>query len=358
MKETRLNKVLKNMEKQDLTQVLISDPASIYYLTGKWIHPEERMLVLYLNTSGKNKLFVNKLFPIEEDLGLEKVWYSDTDDPVKILYDGIDKSEALGIDKNWKSKFLIRLIELGFRGPLMNSSILIDSVRMIKDEEEINCMREASKINDAAIDRLKDLIPKKYSEVKLGKLLGDIYEELGADGYSFDPIIAYGKNASDPHHLSNNDILKDGNSVILDIGCVKNSYCSDMTRTIFYKYVTTEQRNVYEIVLEANKRAIEAVKPGVKFCDVDRAARGYIESKGYGEFFTHRTGHSIGIEIHDFGDVSEANENILEEGMIFSIEPGIYKTGKFGVRIEDLVVVTKDGCEILNKFSKDLIIIE
>ncbi len=358
MKETRLKRVIEKMEKQNLTQMLISDSASIYYLTGKWIHPGERMLVLYINTDGKNKLFNNKLFPIEEDLGLETIWYSDTDDAVKILYDGIDRSKTLGIDKNWESKFLLRLLELGYKGPLMNSSILIDSIRMIKDEEEINYMREASKLNDLAVDKLKDMIPKKYSEVKLGKVLGEIYEEVGADGYSFEPIIAYGKNAADPHHMSNNDTIKDGDAVILDIGCAKNSYCSDMTRTVFYRYVTTEQRKVYDIVLEANKRAIKAVKPGARFCDVDRAARGYIESMGYGEYFTHRTGHCIGIEVHDFGDVSEVNENILEEGMIFSIEPGIYLTGKFGVRIEDLVVVTKDGCENLNSASKDLTIVE
>jgi len=131
-----------------------------------------------------------------------------------------------------------------------------------------------------------------------------------------------------------------------------------MTRTVFYKSVSDKAREIYEIVKEANLRAISSVKPGVRFCDIDAAAREYIEEKGYGKYFTHRTGHSIGIEVHDFGDVSSINEDTVAPGMVFSIEPGIYLEGQVGVRIEDLVLVTEQGCEVLNKFSKDLIIIE
>ena len=131
-----------------------------------------------------------------------------------------------------------------------------------------------------------------------------------------------------------------------------------MTRTAFYKSVSEKGREVFEIVKEANLRAIAAVKPGVRFCDIDAAARDYITEKGYGKYFTHRTGHSIGIECHDYGDVSSVNTMPVEEGMIFSIEPGIYLPGEVGVRIEDLVLVTADGCEVLNKYPKDLLIIK
>ena len=120
-----------------------------------------------------------------------------------------------------------------------------------------------------------------------------------------------------------------------------------MTRTVFLGSVSEEQRKVYEIVKEANLRAIAAVKPGVRFCDIDAAARDYIASQGYGEYFVHRTGHNIGQDVHEYGDVSSANQNPVKPGMCFSIEPGIYLTGNFGVRIEDLVLVTEDGCEIL-----------
>ena len=131
-----------------------------------------------------------------------------------------------------------------------------------------------------------------------------------------------------------------------------------MTRTVFFKQEPCEEhKKIYEIVKNANLKAIAKVKAGVKFCEIDAAARNYITESGYGEYFTHRTGHSIGIEVHDKGDVSSANNEAVREGMIFSIEPGIYLSGDIGVRIEDLVIVTKDGCEILNSVSKELTII-
>ena len=131
-----------------------------------------------------------------------------------------------------------------------------------------------------------------------------------------------------------------------------------MTRTFFYKGITEEQRKVYEIVKEANRRGREAVRPGVRFCDIDAAVRDYIASEGYGEYFTHRLGHNIGMQLHEEPSVAGNNEMVVEEGMTFSIEPGIYLSGKFGVRIEDLVLVTKDGCETLNYYPRYIQIIE
>ena len=141
------------------------------------------------------------------------------------------------------------------------------------------------------------------------------------------------------------------------MGGIKDNYCSDMTRTVFWKQPSPKAREVFETVLEAQKRACALVKPGVRFCDIDAACRDYITEKGYGEFFTHRTGHHIGLECHEYGDISSINETKCEPGMIFSIEPGIYLPGELGVRIEDLVLVTEDGCEILNKLNKELVVI-
>jgi Xaa-Pro dipeptidase len=357
MKQERLNRVLKEMESKNIPQMLVSDPASIFYLTGKWIHPGERMLALYISLDGKHKLFINELFPVYEDLGVEKVWFNDTQDAVEIVSKYVDKEKPIGIDKNWPARFLLRLMELKGGSAFVNGSVILDRVRMCKDENEKDLMREASRINDMAIDRMIKMIPEKHPEKKMAQILSGIYEELGAEGFSFSPIIAYGANAADPHHESDNSVVKEGDCVIIDIGCRKDSYCSDMTRTVFYKYASDKAKEVYNIVLEANKRAIEIVKPGVRFCDIDAAARNHIEAAGYGKYFTHRTGHSIGIEVHDFGDVSAVNTDRVEPGMIFSIEPGIYLPGEVGVRIEDLVLVTEDGCEVLNKYDKELMIV-
>ncbi|MEJ8553810.1 M24 family metallopeptidase [Tepidibacter sp. Z1-5] len=357
MNKKRLDKVLKKMESKNIPQMLVSDPAAIFYLTGKWFHPGERLLALYINVSGENKLFVNELFPVNEDLGVEIVWFNDTQDGVEIISKYVDKTNTMGIDKNWPARFLLRLMELEGGSKFVNGSMILDRVRMCKDDEEKNLMREASRLNDIAVEKMIESVPMDLSEKKMADLLSNIYEEIGANGFSFDPIIAYGENAANPHHEPGNSMLKEGDSIIIDIGCVKDSYCSDMTRTVFYKSVSDKAKEVYNTVLEANKKAISIVKPGVKFSDIDLAARNYIEDAGYGKYFTHRTGHSIGIETHDFGDVSSVNQDEVAPGMIFSIEPGIYIPGEVGVRIEDLVLVTEDGCEVLNKYSKDIKVI-
>lgn len=358
MGNRRFEQVLNRMKEEHLCQMIISDPASIFYLTEKWIHPGERMLVLYVDGEGNHKLFVNELFPVDEDLGIEKVWFKDTDEPVEILSRAIRKEKTLGIDKNWPARFLLKLMELSPGCSMVNASYIVDGLRMIKDEEEALRMQEASRVNDEAMERVIQKITGAHSEKKMGQLLMDLYEQLGAEGFSFDPIIAYGANCADPHHSPDHSMVKEGDSVIIDIGCRKSGYCSDMTRTLFYKSVSDKAKEVYNIVKEANLRAIAAVKPGVRFCDIDGAARSYIEEKGYGKYFTHRTGHSIGIDVHDFGDVSAVNMDCVQRGMIFSIEPGIYIPGEFGVRIEDLVLVTEEGCQVLNAFSKELQIIE
>lgn len=357
MNKERLQKVLKEMERQNLGQLIISDPISIFYLTGKRIDPGERMLALYLRAGEEPKLFVNELFPVSEDPGLERIFFKDVEDPVELLSRHVREGETLGVDKNWPARFLLRLMELK-KGCRFTVSDAVERVRMRKDPAEISSMRETSRINSQAVKKLWELIPKGYTEKKMGRMLLEIYEDLGADGFSFEPIIAYGENAADPHHAPGDFTPKEGDSIVIDIGCVKDSYCSDITRTVFYKKASEEARKVYNIVLEANRRAIEAVKPGARFCDIDEAARSCIERAGYGKYFTHRTGHSIGMEVHELGDVSVANGERLEPGMIFSIEPGIYLPGRLGVRIEDLVVVTDDGCEVLTTCEKDLTIIE
>ncbi|SHK05241.1 Xaa-Pro dipeptidase [Clostridium cavendishii DSM 21758] len=357
MKNLRLKRVLEKMESCDIPQMVISSPAAIFYLTGKWIEAGERMVALYINTKGDKKLVINELFPVNEDLGVDLVWYKDVNDPVEILATFTDKTQVLGIDKNWAAHFLIRLMDRKGASGYVNGSSIIDEIRSIKDEEEKELMRDASKVNDKVMAEIIKHVSLEKTEKQMCTILGDLYEKEGTQGFSFSPIIAYGANGADPHHDTDNSRLKKGEGVIIDIGCRKNDYCSDMTRTVFFGEPSEKAKEVYNAVLEANLKAISVVKPGVRFCDIDKAARDVIEGYGYGKYFTHRTGHSIGIEVHDFGDVSAANTDTVKPGMIFSIEPGIYLQGEVGVRIEDLVMVTEDGCEILNSYPKELIIL-
>ena len=219
-------------------------------------------------------------------------------------------------------------------------------------------MREASRLNDVALAKVVALLPKRYSETRVARCVPAIYEELGAEGCAFEPIIAYGPNAAESHHTPDRRLLKAGDSVVIDIGRRKDSYCSDMTRQRRSdKHASDAARAVYDIVLEAQRRAIASVRPGVRFCDIDAAARDHIAAAGYARHFTHRTGHSIGLDVHDYGDVSAVNTDEVQPGMVFSVEPSVKFPGEFGIRIEDLVLVTEDGCEVLNRYHKDLRIV-
>jgi len=151
----RVNKVLEIMEEQKLPQMIVSDPAAIFYLTGRWIHPGERMLALYLNLNGKHKLFINELFPITEDLGAENIWFNDTEKPIEILAGHVEKDKPMGIDKNWPARFLLGLMKLNAASAFVNGSEIIDRVRMCKDEKEKDLMREASRLNDLAMESIQ-----------------------------------------------------------------------------------------------------------------------------------------------------------------------------------------------------------
>ena len=363
MYEERLNKVIEEMRTQQMLQLVVSDPMTIYYLTGKMIDPGERLVALILRESKQHVAVVNKLFPVtEQELGMPVVTVEDTDEAKGILTLAaqLDHETLIAVDKYWAAEFLLALMKAVGKdiSHFGLSSDITDDVRGIKSEDEINKMRVVSHDNDIAVGRLAALIPEGLTELEMGEKLADIYKDLGNSGFSFEPIVAYGANGADPHHMNDDSVVKAGDSIILDIGGVKDEYCSDMTRTFFYKEVSDKSRDVYETVLEANLRAIAKVKPGVTFAEIDAAARDYITEKGYGEYFTHRTGHFIGLTCHEAGDVSGANHNVVKPGMIFSIEPGIYLPDEVGVRIEDLVVATETGCEVLNQYPKELTIIK
>ncbi len=357
MFEERINRVLGKMKERGLEQMLISDPPSIFYLTGKWILPNERLLALYLTASGNHKLFVNKLFKVDGDIGMEKVWFTDTDPGCQIIASYTDHEKPLGIDKKMAAKFLLELMDLKAGSSFVNASECVDGARRVKDGDEQAKMIYASQINDQAMAEFRGLIREGVTELEVAAGMNAIYKRLGTQGPSFGPLVSFGANAAEGHHKPDSTVLKPGDCVLFDVGCRVNDYCSDMTRTFFYQSVTEKQREVYEVVKRANLAAQAAMKPGMRFCDIDKVARDIITEAGYGPNFTHRLGHCIGIEVHDAGDVSAANQDVVEEGMIFSCEPGIYLPGEFGVRIEDLMLITRDGAMSLNKDSKELEII-
>lgn len=355
MDNHRIASVLDNLAAQGLSQLLVCDPRSIQYLTGAYVEPGERFLGLLLRAGeSRPTLFLNELFTAPADIEADVVAFNDTDDPIALLAERCDAAAALGCDKNLPARFLIPMMERNIAAGFALASDAVDDARAIKDDEERALMRAASATNDAAMARFRELVHEGATEQEIAGKLEDIYRELGAQGHSFAPIVSFGANAADPHHEPDGTVLKEGDVVLFDVGCRQDEYCADMTRTFFFGEPDEEQRRVYEIVRQANEAGRAAVHPGARFCDIDGAARKVIEDAGYGPYFTHRLGHQIGLDVHEPGDVSSVNEACVQQGMCFSIEPGIYLPGRFGVRIEDLVIVTENGCEVLNAYPREL----
>lgn len=327
--------------------ILISDEKMIAYLVGQRFHVQERFLGLLISPSDVI-LFLNELFPTRLT-GIKIVRFNDVDDPIRRLNEHIH-SDLLYVDKHLKSGFLLKLMKLN---PLLKVELddLADRIRAIKDKDEIETMRIASQINDAVMSEVEALCVPGVLEKEIAAQIEDLFISKGATSVSFPPIIAFGTNTADPHAVPNDTELKEGMPVIVDMGCLYQGYCSDMTRS-FIIGENKKMEEIYQIVKKANLAAIDTVKPGVLLKDIDKAARDVIRDAGYGDAFIHRTGHGIGQDVHEPFDVSSNSEVVVQVGMIFSIEPGIYLPSLGGIRIEDLVVVTEDGCEVLNHYKK------
>ena len=354
MDHIRLQRVRNNMNQRGIDQMLLVDPLSIWWLTGYYTEPYERLLALLIPASGEAVIFANRLFPDPAGYGARVVSFFDTDDPVPLLTREIDRDRPLGVDKELPARWLVPLMQAGAATSFVLASQAVDDARAIKDAREQALMRTASRTNDAAMDWLVAQVRPGVTEREIAEgLLGE-YRRLGASDHSFSPIVSFGANAADPHHEPDGTVLVPGDMVLFDVGCKQDWYCSDMTRTFFTAEPTEHQRAVYDAVRRANEAAEAIVRPGVTFAEIDLTARRIIEDAGWGPAFNHRLGHQIGLQDHEPGDVSATHDEPVQPGMCFSIEPGIYLPGDIGVRIEDLVIVTEDGCEVLNSYPKDI----
>jgi len=355
MKVSRLDRVVRGMEGMGLAQALVTSTESVYYLTGQWIAPGERLLALLVGEKGC-KLFVNHMFRVPPVEGLQLVEFDDADDSVKALAAHVSPGR-LGIDKAWPSRFLLSLMEARPDVRPVNGSAPVDEARMLKDREEIEALRRSSRMNDRVTGALRRSLAEGEAELDVARRYNDLAAREGASGSGFEPLICFGAGCAEPHHATGKARLQKGDAVILDVGLNVDHALSDMTRTAFFGGATDEQKKVYEIVKRANEAGKAAVAPGVPLKEIDRAARRVIEQAGYGPNFLHRTGHGLGLEVHEPPDVSAVSPATAQPGMVFSVEPGVYLPGKFGVRVEDLVLVTEDGHECLNELDRELTIL-
>ena len=240
---------------------------------------------------------------------------------------------------------------------LTPASALMTELRGSKDEEELSCMTAAQRIAEGALEQILKEIRPGMTEKEIAARLNYLMVSAGAEKTSFDTIVASGPNGSMPHAVPGMRKVREGDFITMDFGCVYKGYCSDMTRTVALGRPSDEMRNVYDIVLQAQLAGIAAAKAGVTGAAIDGAARKVIQDAGYGSCFGHSFGHSLGIDIHEAPNAAPGNDKPMPDGAVISAEPGIYLPGKFGVRIEDVMILRPDGAQVITKAPKALLVL-
>ena len=264
---------------------------------------------------------------------------------------------ALGFEDEGMSVADYNLWVRDVKADFVPASDLLTQLRMVKDAGELAAMRQAQRVTDEAFTEILNFIKPGVAECEIAARLTYLMAGKGAQRNSFDPIVACGANGSKPHAVPGKDLIRKGQFVTMDFGCVVEGYCSDMTRTVAVGEPTEEMRRVYDTVLSAQRAGIAAARAGVPGRVVDGAARKVIADAGYGEYFAHSFGHSLGLEIHEAPNASPTEDTPLPAGAVVSAEPGIYLPGRFGVRIEDVLIIKADGCEEITRSPKELIVL-
>ncbi|MDB2242514.1 aminopeptidase P family protein [Halorubrum ezzemoulense] len=364
--ERRRGRTARRLDAVDAAGLVAFPSRNLEYLTGFAEEPGERHFFLVVPAAGaadpEPALLVPALYEtqVREATTVSEVrTWADGEDPVtatrELLADrGLDAGRLLVDDTMW-ARFSQDLRAAAPDATWGLASEALADLRVRKDEAEVAALRKAAGVADAVVGDLRELGPDAVgmTEAALAEWIADRLGERGGRGVSFETVVAAGENGAKPHHGHGDREIGAGEPVVLDFGTRVDGYPSDQTRTLVFGEEPDEAyAEVHEVVREAQAAAVEAVVPGVPASAVDRAAREVIEAAGYGDAFVHRTGHGVGLDVHEEPYLVAGNDRQLEPGMVCSVEPGIYLDGRFGCRIEDLVVVTEDGCERLNRTDR------
>lgn len=361
----KIQQLQAKLVENNIDLALVTTPHNIFYFSKFKSDPHERLLALAVFKDAEPFIICPAMeVPdvIATGFPYEVVGHLDTENAWDIVEATIAKRDvALNNIAIEKAQLTVEryevLQELYPTVTFTRIDETINAMRVIKSEAELEIMRRAAAMADFAIQVGVDALKEGKTEMDV---LNEIESAVKAKGYamSFDTMVLFGEKSASPHGIPGNKPLAAGEMVLFDLGVIVDGYCSDITRTVAYKTVNEKQEEIYNAVRAANEAAIALVRPGVRAMDLDKAARDEITNAGFGEYFTHRLGHGLGISVHEFPSINGSNELVLEKGMVFTIEPGVYKSDVTGVRIEDDVVVTEDGIEILTKFTKDLMVVQ
>ncbi|WP_458186777.1 M24 family metallopeptidase [Haladaptatus sp. NG-WS-4] len=338
--------------------VVLFPSSNLYYLSGFREHPGERHLFLFVPVSGDPVFVVPDMYgeQIAEASWVTDVrTWSDGDDPLDLVAAVADDLDLPGghllVDDTMWALFTQDLRSALAEATFGLASEVLEPLRMQKDESEVETLRRAGELADEVCVEIRELGEDAIgmTERELAREIETRLADAGGEELAFDTIVGSGPNGAKPHHGHGDREIGSGDPVVLDFGAFVDGYPGDQTRTVVFAGTPPEEFDrVHRAVREAQQVGVEAVEPGVTAESVDRATREVVESYGYGDQFIHRTGHGVGLDVHEGPYIVAGNDRELEPGMVFSVEPGVYVPGEFGVRIEDLVVVTDDGCERLN----------
>ncbi len=344
------------MAARHLDAVYISRPVSIAYLTGFLANPHERLMGLAVDDQAATLIVpaLEQQKAIEHASGAEVVAWRDGEDPYALVDAALHGRAEIGVEKEHLTVHLAEVIttRAGI-SELVDVGAEIKRMRLIKNADEIETLARAAAITAEATGRILSELHEGQREVDVAFVLGTIIGELGG-ALSFPSLVQSGPNSALPHHQHSSRTLAKGDFVLLDFGAEFGGYKADVTRMAVVGEPSAKQREIHRIVLEAHDAAIASVRPGIATGDVDAAARTVIDSAGYGGQFFHRIGHGLGLEEHEDPSLDPRSTTVLEPGMVFTIEPGIYIPGFGGVRIEDDVVVEHDGCRVLTRSDPSL----
>ncbi len=356
---SRLTKLVAQFSSQSFDAFIVSVPENRYYLSGfsaedggpqetsgyLVISPDNR----YLVTDGRYEIQARREAPLYEVIVYEESLLLTVAEILKNIRCGKVGFEGHYLTYTSYSRLVNALKKVGYKCEIVATEDFVENLRMIKDSSEIELIEFSVGRTEDVLSRVAQEVKEGVSEREIALLLEMELKKSGAEKVAFDPIVASGPNGALPHAKPTKRSFADGDAVVIDVGGKFNHYCSDMTRTLFVGSATEEKVKVYKIVREAQKLAISSTMPGKTSKEIDSIARNYIASRGYGDFFVHGLGHGVGLAVHEKPGINKRTDTKLAPGMVITIEPGVYIKDLGGIRLEDMVLVTKDGCRVLNR---------
>ncbi|MFB3049185.1 MAG: M24 family metallopeptidase [Acidimicrobiia bacterium] len=358
MNPERIAAARRQMGERGVDTLVVTVGSDLPYLIGYRAMENERITALVLAGTADPVLVVPALEAPRVESPVETRAWEETEDPIAIIAELVGEgASTIAIGNQTWATFVLALQDRLASARFIEAEPLMAQLRIVKDEEELAALRAAGAATDTVVAQIAEMQISGRTERQVARIIEQLTLESGHEASAF-AIVASGPNGASPHHEATDRVIEPGDAVVVDFGGWLRGYGSDTSRMFVVGDPPRGFRDAFAVLREAQRAGIDAVRPGATAQSVDRAARDVIAGAGYGEMFIHRTGHGIGLDTHEHPYLVAGNTVELKQGMAFSIEPGIYRTGEWGMRIEDIVAVTEDGVERMNQSDRDLYVVD